>query len=127
MLFRSKLAFSMKFYREITDWATSTPNHTYLLTDDKSKMYGYIKVQSGENVVFSKPMGFDARRREFVEVKELGEIDLHNLIATERWEVQGSKGNVYTVEREDGHLKCSCPGYTYRGDCRHIKEIEDVK
>ena len=33
--------------------------------------------------------------------------------------VKGSKGNTYTIE--DG--KCSCPGYTFRGNCKHVKEL----
>jgi predicted nucleic acid-binding Zn finger protein len=32
--------------------------------------------------------------------------------------VKGSNGNTYTIE--DG--KCSCPGFTYRGNCKHVKE-----
>mgnify|MGYP003344428480 FL=1 len=116
---------TMKFYRETTDW--EVPNHTYLLTTDKSKMYGYIKLSSRENVVFAKPMKFDARGRTFVEVKELGDIDLDNLAPTERWEVAGSKGGTYIVERIDGTLRCSCPGYGFRGQCRHIEGIENAE
>ena len=114
----------MRFYQETTDWTDTTPNHIYLLTTDKSKMYGYIKSGSRENVVFAKPMRFDARGRNFVEVKALGEIDLHNLAPAERWEVEGSKGGTYIVERLDGVLRCSCPGYGFRGHCRHVEGIE---
>ena len=64
----------MKFYRETTNW--EAPNHTYLLTTDKSKMYGYIKSSTKENVVFKKPIKFDARNRTFKQVKELGEINV---------------------------------------------------
>ena len=28
-------------------------------------------------------------------------------------------GNTYTIE--DG--KCSCPGFVYRNDCKHVKEL----
>ena len=112
----------MKFYKETTAW--EAPNHIYLLTTDKSKMYGYIKSSTQENVVFKKPMRFDTRGRSFVEVKELGEIDLHNLEVTERWEVKGSKGDTYTVERVDGTLRCSCTGFKYRGHCKHIEGIK---
>lgn len=69
----------MKFYRETTQWENATPNHIYLLTTDKSKLYGYIKSSTQENIVLAKPIRFDARGRTFVEVKELGEIDLHTL------------------------------------------------
>jgi len=38
------------------------------------------------------------------------------------WDVQGSKGNTYTVTH-DGHVwGCSCPGFGWRRKCRHITE-----
>ena len=38
------------------------------------------------------------------------------------WSVAGSKGNKYTVTREDGEYRCTCPGFFYRKNCRHITE-----
>jgi SWIM zinc finger len=36
--------------------------------------------------------------------------------------VVGSKGNEYTVTW--GSKKhCTCPGFTFRGDCKHVKEM----
>jgi hypothetical protein len=69
----------MKFFQETTKWDIPTPNHIYLLTTDKSKMYGYIKAGTEETMVFKKALGFDPRYRTFKEVKELGEIDINNL------------------------------------------------
>jgi len=115
----------LKFYRETTlDWAQPTPNHVYLLSTDKSKMYGYIKAGTEEVTVVKKAYNFDARRRTFVEVKELGEIDLKDLSVEQQWEVTGSKGNRYIVQKVEGVLQCSCAGYTFRGDCRHVKEVK---
>ena len=37
-------------------------------------------------------------------------------------EVQGSKGAVYYVNTTEN--TCTCPGYTYRGTCKHVKELE---
>lgn len=111
----------MKFYRETTAW--DTPNHVYLLSTDKSKMYGYIKRNTDDAVTFKKPYRFDVRGRTFVEVKELGEIDL-DLVKTETWKFTGSKGNEYVVQKIDNMLKCSCPGYTFRGECKHVKLVE---
>lgn len=39
------------------------------------------------------------------------------------WTVQGSKGSVYRVVRRGGAIKCSCPGFQFRGACRHIQEV----
>ena len=112
----------MKFFRETTAW--DVPNHVYLLSTDKSKMYGYIKRNTEDAVTFKKPYRFDARGRSFVEVKELGEIDLDE-VKSEQWKFSGSQGNEYVVQRLDGVLRCSCPGFTYRGDCKHVKQVEE--
>ena len=38
------------------------------------------------------------------------------------WDVQGSKGNTYTVTH-DGHVwGCSCPGFGWRRKCRHVTQ-----
>jgi hypothetical protein len=34
--------------------------------------------------------------------------------------VKGSKGQTYEVT---GNQKCTCPGFTFRGDCKHVKEM----
>jgi len=115
----------LKFYKETTrDWAHPTPNHTYLLTTDKSKMYGYIKAGSGDTVTFKKPLNFDQRRRTFIEVKELGEINLDE-VKSEKWEFTGSKGDTYVVQKTDNMLKCTCPGFMFRGECKHVKSVEE--
>jgi uncharacterized Zn finger protein len=36
-------------------------------------------------------------------------------------EVKGSKGNSYFVNVEEN--TCTCPGFTFRGACKHIKEL----
>jgi len=110
----------LKFFRETTAW--EVPNHIYLLSTDKSKMYGYIKRGTDMAETFKKPYRFDARGRSFVVVEELGEIDL-DLVKTETWKFTGSKNNTYVVQKIDGMLQCTCPGYTFRGDCKHIKEV----
>jgi len=53
--------------QETTKW--DTPNHIYILNDDKSKMFGYIPVGNTEPVMFQKPMKFDKRHRTFKEIK----------------------------------------------------------
>ena len=111
----------MKFFREITAW--SVPNHVYLLNNTKDKMYGYIRRGTDVAETFKKPYRFDARGRQFVVVEELGELDV-DLVKTETWSFTGSKNNTYIVQKMDGVLQCSCPGYTFRGDCKHIKQVE---
>ena len=40
-----------------------------------------------------------------------------------QWTVKGSKGNDYLVIRQKGQYNCTCPGFTYRKNCRHITEV----
>jgi hypothetical protein len=37
--------------------------------------------------------------------------------------VQGSKGNVYTISVNGVHKSCTCPGFSFRRDCKHIRAI----
>lgn len=34
--------------------------------------------------------------------------------------VQGSKGNIYTVRTIGGVSTCSCPGFLYNKNCKHL-------
>ena len=112
----------MKFYRETTQWAT--PNHTYLLSTDKSKMYGYIRRGTDVAETFKKPYRFDARGRSFVEVRELGEIEIE--AQWQSWKVDGSNGNSYIVQKIDNVYNCTCSGFKFKGKCKHIKQIEET-
>jgi len=40
----------------------------------------------------------------------------------EEVKVAGSRGNTYTVRRNKGNneLTCSCPGFKWRGKCKHL-------
>ena len=58
---------------------------------------------------------FSKARRKFVKIGERAEEIPSHVI-----EVTGSKGNVYFVDTEK--RTCTCPGFTYRGDCKHVKE-----
>ena len=41
------------------------------------------------------------------------------------WPVKGSKDNEYSVELHDKGFDCDCPGFTFRGSCKHTKAILD--
>jgi hypothetical protein len=107
----------MEAIREVTDWAT--PNHTYLL--DGTTLVAYIKQGTTEPFYFSKGIKhFDKRGRKFEKAdKGLFEASAStNLI-----EVQGSKGAVYYVDPE--LHSCTCPGFTFRGKCKHTDVLVD--
>lgn len=54
--------------KEVTEWICEhrQPNHTYLMSDSKSKIYGYFKWHNPkEFTMFKKPIRIDTRYRKF--------------------------------------------------------------
>lgn len=103
--------------KEVTEWEGSTqPNHTYLLDGDK--MVAYIKFGKGEPFYFKKPIQIDKRGRKFEELKK---NPFTVEVKSELIEVAGSKGNKYFIDPEA--KTCTCSGFTFRGTCKHIKEL----
>ncbi len=90
------------------------PAHTYLL--DGNNLVAYVKVNTNEPFYFKQPIkGFDKRGRKFVK----GNINLFTVKAnTYERTVQGSKGQTYRVNDAEG--TCTCPGFTFRGACKHL-------
>jgi hypothetical protein len=113
-------------YRETTVWEGSTTiNHTYLLEGDS--MIAYMRSQTSVPFYFKKPIRIDKRGRKFERLAvNPFELVPQVVIAQESTvkEIEGSKGAKYYVNLED--KTCTCPGYTYRGTCKHIKELESV-
>ena len=50
---------------------------------------------------------------------ELKTIDLDTKI----WNINGSKGNKYTVTRNSSKWDCTCPGFQFRKSCKHVSEL----
>ena len=68
--------------KEITDWygAPNTPNHSYLLSDKKTKVYAYWNaLDNSFHVMSDKGANFSASRRRFDilerNVKDISEIN----------------------------------------------------
>ena len=53
--------------KEITNWAESyQPNHTYLMSDSMSKIYGYFKWNNPKEFqMFKNPIRIDKKYRQF--------------------------------------------------------------
>jgi hypothetical protein len=91
--------------------------HTYLL--DGTKLVAYIKANEAVPFYFKNPIkGFDKRGRKFdtVPTTPFKQLKKESNVIT----VQGSKGNVYTVNLDE--KTCTCPGFTFRGSCKHVGE-----
>lgn len=109
----------MDAYLEITNWGNAkAPNHTYLL--DGTNLVAYIK--QGETVpfYFKNPIkGFDKRGRKF----ELLKKNPFNVTVSDSntKQVIGSKGETYTIDLDA--KTCTCAGFTFRGTCKHTKDL----
>jgi hypothetical protein len=118
----------MKFFKETTVWDSVTAqNHIYYLSDDKSKMVGYIKNSTTDLFKFKNPISIDLRGRKFVELtdkktepdsvyfgkKEKPKSDIIT--------VQGSNGKEYFIEKVGARYTCTCPGFVFRNKCKHIE------
>lgn len=105
----------MKWMLETTQWDEAfQPNHIYLM--DGEKAVAYIRLPSNETKVFSKPLKLDLRYRTFKEIAGPlpGKVEV-----PETRKVQGSKGETYYVNDAEG--TCTCPGFKFRGTCRHLE------
>ena len=92
------------------------PPHVYLL--DGNRLVAYIQTGTDRPFYFKNGIkGFDKRARKFEIVKP----NPFEVKATDLLAVKGSKGQIYYVDTET--KTCTCPGYTFRGDCKHVKEL----
>ena len=117
----------MKLFLETTKWPDTTPNHSYFMDDTKSKMFAYIKVGDKEVFKFKNPIRIDTRGRTFKQIPNTYKFTIEETTNPNRWEVTGSKGDLYIVTKRENEYTCTCSGYKYRGDCKHIKEVENGK
>jgi len=114
----------MEAVREITVWQGvdyRQPNHDYLLDGDR--IVAYRPWGTGEIRRSSGKIKIDRRGRKFVPLDPNPFAELNTAKAEPMVvEVKGSKGNSYWVNVEE--RTCTCPGFTFRGHCKHIKELE---
>jgi hypothetical protein len=118
----------MRVLKEITEWNIDFKlnNHTYFVSDNREKMYGYIKSSGDIIETFKKPYPFNSRGRKFKEIENTWGFNSEELIEPTQdrtWEVVGSKGDKYVVTEVGDRLVCSCPGSKYRGTCKHAQGI----
>lgn len=114
----------MKFFQETTEWPTPAVNHIYLLSEDKTKMYAYVRGDTKQLTQFKNPIGISVRGRKFKVVENTFGYKIPTIESSNpTWTVVGSKGDVYTVELDRGSYKCSCPGFKFRHKCSHIDKV----
>ncbi len=114
----------MEAVREVTVWTGveyRTPNHDYLLDGDR--IVAYRPWGTGEIQYLSGKIKIDRRGRKFEKLTPNPFKAPENATENTTVAVQGSKGKTYYVNVETA--TCTCPGFTFRGHCRHIQEAQD--
>lgn len=96
--------------QEITEWPYQGVYHV----NSSNELIAFQPTINSPIKKFKNPIKqFSKSHRKFKLLKEYEETFDNDVIV-----VKGSNGNTYTVR--DG--KCSCPGFTFRGNCKHVKE-----
>ena len=111
----------MKIVLETTEWSVPTPNHVYVLNDSMSKLIAYVRAGTKDVVKFKKPMGFDTRGRTFVDLDDAVPDRQEPDVIT----VEGSKGNKYFLSNPGEGWVCTCPGFQFRGGCKHLDLVKN--
>ena len=112
----------MKWFAETTDWKDAIKNGIYLLDDGKSKMYAFRSPVTNSIKVFRNPIRMDMRGRKFM----VNPVQFKTELTEPEgrvWNVTGSKGDTYQVNEVRGDWSCSCSGFKFRGECKHVKEL----
>jgi len=98
----------IEILQEVTDWGTKNIANGVYHINGAGQLVQY------NDKVFKSPIKqFSKSRRKFTKIGERPEELDKDVIV-----VKSSSGKTYTIT--DGN--CSCPGYTFRGNCKHVKE-----
>ena len=99
--------------QEVTVWDNVNISNGIYYVNAQTQLVAY-KNTKGEYKEFKKPLkGFSKARRKFTLIEEIAEEGDSKITY-----VTGSNGDKYSII--DG--KCSCPGFKFRGKCKHTKE-----
>lgn len=113
----------MQVVLETTQWSDlkTQPNHIYLMEGNRA--LAYIPWGRGEPFYFKRGILIDRRGRKFVELDQ-NPFGIKNDPDTVI-KVKGSKGDTYFIDRMA--KTCSCPGFAFRNNCKHIKDLSTNK
>jgi len=118
----------MLVLKEITEWNSETkvPNHIYFVSDNKEKLFAYVKESGGEVFQFRAPYKFNTRYRKFKEIPNTFNYSVEEStpeFAGKIIKVAGSKGNEYTITVNGKDVQCNCSGFKFRGKCKHAENV----
>lgn len=106
----------IEILQEVTDWGKYKVNNGIYHINGAGKLIAYQPNKDSEVQVLNVPSNqFSKSRRKFVKIGERAEELASHIV-----KVEGSNGAVYLIDTDK--KTCTCPGFTFRGNCKHIKE-----
>lgn len=96
--------------------------------------YRYENATVVENAKWVSPLEFtimDGKVRRIIHTSVVVDLDVVSGTSsdvqteTKTIKVSGSKGEVYEVTLEDGRATCTCPAFTFRKTCKHLKALDE--
>lgn len=110
------MAMTIEILQEITDWGKYKVNNGIYHVNSAGKLVAFQPNADEPVQELNVPSTqFSKARRKFKKIGSYPEPKKENVI-----EVKGSTGNIYYVDTDK--RTCTCPGFTYRGNCKHVKE-----
>jgi predicted nucleic acid-binding Zn finger protein len=99
----------IEILQEVTDWGEApVANGIYHVNSA-----GHL-VQHNDKIFKAPIKGFSKSRRKFEKIGEYEEqLPDFGIV------VKGSTGKSYIIIEG----KCSCPGFKFRGDCKHVRSV----
>lgn len=97
---------------EETDWGDLNINNGTYFVNQHGHLVGHSSAANGYKKFKTPIKQFSTARRKF---REVGTID----DGTSGTPVKGSNGNTYYISNG----KCTCPGFKFRGTCKHLKMV----
>lgn len=113
----------MKILQETTKWVDGdAANHIYVFNDAMTRAIAYVPRGKNKVFKFKHPIAIDTRGRTFEELDDTVSEPDNDVIT-----VEGSRGEKYYVSNEGLGWVCTCPGYKFRGQCKHVAEKQQPK
>ena len=107
---------AIEILQEVTDWGKYKVNNGIYHVNSAGKLVAYQPNSEEPLQVLNVPSNqFSKSRRKFKKIGERAEELDANIT-----EVKGSTGKTYIIDLDK--KTCTCPGFTYRGNCKHVKE-----
>jgi len=109
----------IEILQETTDWGKYKVNNGIYHVNSAGKLVAFQPNEHAPVQHLKVPSTqFSKARRKFKKIGERPDPQTEqdsNII-----EVKGSTGKIYIIDLDK--KTCTCPGFTYRGNCKHVKQ-----